>query len=217
MVTLAVALAVLLAPSTGMAADPLPVGQADGVRVERQRGAVVLLFGERAADLYRRIAGRRIVVECRGLPKGPDGAGRSSGGETRMTAPRRRRPLRPGEGSRGLDYCRVWLGARKVVRGDATTHYPRQLIVSVPLTQLGAVHVDESVKALMLQVVLGFASGGRPERDGYMTAAELLETTGGSLWRTPFWRRPPRIVALASPAGVLHTNVAEYVFRDPAY
>ena len=196
----AVALAVLLSPSTGMAADPLPVGEAHGVRVERQHGAMVFTFTKRAAPLYRRIAGKRVIVDCVGLPKVRNGVESTSGGETLMRAPKRRRPLRPGEGSYGLDYCRVLLPARKVVRGDSTTHYPRQLIVAVAITQAGAVRLDEEGKAFMLRVLLAVASGdARPAGEGYITPVRLLELTKGSLWRTPLWGRGPKIVALATP------------------
>lgn len=196
----AASLVSLLGPSTGMAADPLPVGQADGVRVERQRGAIVIVFTKRAAPLYRRIAGKRIVVDCVGLPKTIDGVRQTSGGETAMRAPKRRRPLRPGEGSRNLDYCSVSLAARKVVRGDTTTHYAREPIVSIPITQAGAVRLDERAKALMLWALATFADERmRPGQEGFLTAVELVQQTGGSLWPTPLWRRPPTVVALAAP------------------
>jgi hypothetical protein len=190
----------LLGPSVGVAADPLPVGQADGVRVERQQDAIVIVFTKRAAPLYRRIAGKRIVVDCVRMPKTIDGVRQTSGGETAMWAPRRRRPLRPGEGSRNLDYCSVSLAARKVVRGDTTTHYARKPIVAVAITQAGAVHLDESAKASMLQALHMYAGARRRSGEtGYLTAPELLQQTGGYLWRSPYWRNRPRIVALASP------------------
>lgn len=206
----AAALVALLAPSAGMAAAPLPVGQADGVRVERQRGAIVIVFTKRAAPLYRRIAGKRIVVDCVGLPKTIEGVQQTSGGETAMWAPKRRRPLRPGEGSRNLDYCSVSLAARKIVRGDTTTHYARELIVSIPITQAGAVRLDERVKAWMLLTLASFADGPSPGQEGYLTAAELLQKTGGSLRLTPLWRRPARIVALASPGDTPPIGVIGY-------
>jgi hypothetical protein len=50
------ALAVSWAPA---AEAQLPVGEAEGVRIVRERGALVVVFTSRATGLYRRIAGKR--------------------------------------------------------------------------------------------------------------------------------------------------------------
>jgi len=46
----------------------LPVGEADGVRVFRERGAIVVKFTPRAEKLRKRVAGRLVSVLCRDLP-----------------------------------------------------------------------------------------------------------------------------------------------------
>ena len=58
---LATALAGLTAPAAGA---KLPVGEADGVRIIRVKGAIVVVFTPQAAKLYRRIAGRQVSVFC---------------------------------------------------------------------------------------------------------------------------------------------------------
>ena len=63
-----IALALLVPPAPAAEAQ-LPVGEAKGVRVIRERGALVVVFTSRAARLYRRIAGKRVSVFCTELPK----------------------------------------------------------------------------------------------------------------------------------------------------
>ncbi len=219
------------------AADPvLPVGEAQGVRIKRERGALVVVFTREAAPLYRLIAGRVVRVICTDLRVGADAwlhSGSASGGGG-VRASKRRRPLRTGDLTRGLDFCRVWRAHR--------------LIVSVPLSQAGAVHLDEEAKAATLLAVLFFGlehDGGRGS-ERFHAPAELV---------TLFEAHKPRIgfhaVVLASPADtppagsvgywsdgkrraasvivsasgrrlfvelaeddVLHTNVARYIYSD---
>jgi hypothetical protein len=193
-------LLLLVAPSAGADAT-LPVGEANGVRIERQRGAIVVVFTKRAARLYRRMAGKLVSVSCTEFVdgEGPGFSGTNSG-EVTVRAPKRRRPLRTGDATRGLDYCRVWLPARTVKRGPGRARQPRRLIVSIPLTQRGAVFLDEQSKAFDLLRILLFVAieAERRNWDGYPTAAELLEAIAESA-------RPRRIagqhgiVALGSP------------------
>jgi hypothetical protein len=222
----------------GPAEAQLPVGEADGVRIVRERGALVVVFTQRAARLYRRVAGKRVSVLCAEFVED----GLNSGGIT-LRAPKQRRPLRTGDLTRGLDYCRVWLAARTVRRNGERQRRSRELIVSIPLTQRGAVFLDEQGKAFDLQGLLLLAGLLAEERNSnnWPTATELLEE------RT---RRSsgPGIVALTSPtetppggaigyysdgqqhvaavivsasgrrlfveheADVLHTNVAGYIY-----
>ena len=51
--------ALLAVPATAGAQAPLPVGEADGVQIARQRGALVVVFTPSAKKLWRRVAGRR--------------------------------------------------------------------------------------------------------------------------------------------------------------
>jgi hypothetical protein len=103
--------ALLLALAVPAAAQtPLPVGEADGVRLVRERGELVVVFTPRAKRLWRRVAGKRVDVACVEFLEG----GTRSGGNL-LRAPKRGRRIRTGDGSR-VDYCRVWLPARRVGR-----------------------------------------------------------------------------------------------------
>jgi hypothetical protein len=93
-----------------------------------------------------------------------------------------------------MDYCRVWLAARTVRLQGVRQRRPREVIVSIPLTQRGAVFLDEQGKALDLQRLLLFAGLLAEERKSgnWPTATELLDRLPG---RIP----GPRLVALANP------------------
>jgi hypothetical protein len=184
---LAGAFLLVLAPQAGA---QLPVGEADGVRIVRERGAIVVVFTQRAARLYRRIAGKRVSVLCWEFT---DNSVNGGGGTLR--APKRRRPLRTGDLTRGMDYCRVWLAARTVRRNGERQRRPRVVIVSIPLTQRGAVFLDEQSKVLDLQRLLFGAGLLAEERSSsaWPTATELLG------W-LPTRALRPGVVALANPA-----------------
>lgn len=194
---LAGAVMLVLAPQAGA---QLAVGEADGVRIVRERGAIVVVFTQRAAPLYRRVAGKRVSVLCSEFVEN----GVHSGGIT-LRAPKRRRPLRTGDLTRGLDYCRVWLAARTVRRNGVRQTRPREVIVSIPLTQRGAVFLDEQEKALELQGLLLLAGLLAEERNSsnWPTAADLLESPIGR-------RLGPRLVPLGSPADTPAAGVIGY-------
>src|SRR5918911_1312879 len=111
--------AVLLvaAPAADALTVQLPVGEAQGVRIVRERGAIVVVFTQRATRLWRRVAGKRVSVMCESWSE-PDEQGFSftEGGGTTFRAPRRGRRLRTGDRTRGMDICRVWLEPRTVRR-----------------------------------------------------------------------------------------------------
>jgi hypothetical protein len=155
------AAALLLAlPATATAADPLPVGKADGVRVTGARSGVVFHFGPGSTRLYRVLAGRRVEVGCTTLPRGDRlGPQANSSGGAIMRVPRRHGPLRTGMIERRADYCTVGLPDR----GPA--------LVSVPLTQRGAIALDEQEKAAMLLSLQLFAGdlGDRVTPSAYPT------------------------------------------------
>ena len=190
---IAAAVLLLVAPSTGVAQTQLPVGEANGVRVVRERGAIVVVFTQRAATLYKRIAGRRVLVSCTELlgDRGPGFSGTNTG-EVGLLAPQRRRKLVTGDRTRGMDYCRVWLAPRTVRRHGEQRRIGRRLIVSVPLTQTGAIFLDEQTKALDLLQVLALASlvVESQKLDGYPTYAQLV----GAIPRAA-----DMVVALANP------------------
>jgi hypothetical protein len=200
LIAVAAGLALLLVPSSGFAQAELPVGEAKGVRVVRERGAVVVIFTARAERLYRRIAGKLVTVSCTELPddEGP-GLVTISTGEVTLRAPRRRGKLRTGDGTRGLDHCRVWLPARTVTRKGKRRRLAKQIVVSVPLTQKGAVFLDEEEKAGDLMGTLLLAVFVADELNAYPTHAQLI---------AEYPKAAKATVALANPtdsppAGVL--------------
>jgi hypothetical protein len=233
-------LVALAAPSVATAQGPLPVGETDGVRVVRDRGGgIVVVFTKRAEKLRRKVAGKLVSVECTEFL--PDGR---FSGEITQRAPRRGRRIRTGDRTRGMDYCRVWLAARTVRRGRERTRHSRELVVSIPLTQEGAVFLDEESKVrLMFGLVVVSEFGGRDrDRTGYFTLAELLEAyprlkrlpvvalaapsdtpPAGAVGYYSDGARHVAAVALSTPGrrlflefngDVLHTNVARYVFGE---
>jgi hypothetical protein len=169
----------------------LPTAEASGVRVRADDGAVAVVFTRRAERLYRKIAGRVITIECTDLP-----ARRNLGvtvvpstSET-FRAPTRRRTLRADSiAARHQDYCRLWLERKS-----------RELIVSVPLTQPGAVHLDEEAKAGEMVDLLTIA-GSLADRRGsrtWPTADELFRAEFGGKPLGELWPRP--LAAIDSPS-----------------
>jgi hypothetical protein len=256
---LVVAVILLTAAFAGTAEARLPVGESHGVRIVRERGALVIVFTSRAAKRYQRIAGKNIDVDCTdqqpsegGPPRarpfiGPHHPGeiteRSSGGIS-MRAPKRRQKLYTGDLTRGLDYCRIWLASRTVRRNGGLQRIARRLIVSVPLTQTGAVFLDEETRSRRLLGWL-FIAGSVSERlniSGWPSYVQLVETLGapaksvlvdlGAPTNTPpagrvgYYsdRREHVAVAVLSKSGkrlfiesagdVLTTNVSQHIFGE---
>jgi hypothetical protein len=188
----------LAAPSAATAQGPLPLKPTDGVRIVRERGQIVVVFAKRAERLWRRVAGRRVDVHCTKLFE--DGTG---SGNNLVRAPKRGRRIPTGDGSRGWDYCRLWLEARTVRRDGRSRRVPRRLIASLPLTQQGTVFLDNQYNAFLLNIVLMVSESLAEERgrEGYLTPDELMELTSTA-------PRGPTLVVLASssdtpPAGTV--------------
>jgi hypothetical protein len=198
---IAAAAGLLLAPAAASA--DLPVGETDGVRVVREHGAIVVVFTAKAEKLYKRIAGKRVIVSCTEILE--DGAG---SGEVTLRARRHRSKLRTGDLTRGMDYCRVWLAPRTIKRHKHTTHYGRRLIVSIPLTQQGAVFIDEETKALeMFQVgVIASFVEEQEKLPGHPTYEQLI---------AKFPRLAKVIVKLAAPGDTPPAGKVGY-FSDGA-
>jgi len=183
----AVAVVLLLAPPATLAQAPLPVGEVNGVRVVREHGAVVVIFTAKAAKLYTRIAGKQVQVSCTEMTEGG-----SNGGRVGLRAPARRGKLVTGDKTRGMDYCRVWLAPHTLTRHGERTRVGRLLIVSVPLSQKGAVFLDEETKVTELVGVLAVAGivKERQKLPGYPTHAQLIQR---------FPKAAGEVVALAAP------------------
>jgi hypothetical protein len=203
----ALALLALAAPSAASAQDTLPVGEAEGVRMVRERGELVVIFTRRAERIRKRVAGRRIDVYCTQLFE--DGTG---SGNNPLRAPKRGRRIHTGDGSRGWDYCRLWLEARTVRRDGRRRRVDRKLMASVPLTQQGAVFLDGQRYAFLLTATLTVAEFSADDRgrDGFLTPAELLALAAkqgsGELGA---------LVALASPSDTPPPGAIGY-FSDGA-
>src|SRR5215210_8489227 len=102
-------------------------GEDEGVTAVRGSHGIVLRFGPRAARVYRRIAGRRVVVSCSTVSPLGGGFSEDGGSSESMRAPRRGRRIRTFTGGR-VDYCSVRLGkpTRELVapRRSPTTGAP---------------------------------------------------------------------------------------------
>ena len=183
----------------------LPVGSADGVRIVRERGAIVAVFTPAAQRLWRRVRGRVASVMCweREIPDETGLFAVTSGGGGSLRAPKRSRRLRTGDHTRGMDYCRVWLEPRTVARRGARVRLGRRLVVSIPLTQRGAVYLDEQSKALELRNVLLAASFAGddtfPTRPSFATSSSAAEGVG-ERWRFRARTRLPRPALSATTA-----------------
>jgi hypothetical protein len=152
----------------------LPTGEADGVRIVRERGAIVVVFTDRAKGLWRRVAGKRVSVMCAEW-SAPDAQGFvevSSGGAV-YRAPKRGRRIRTGDLTRGMDLCEVALAARRVKLRGRVQRLAREVLVTIPLTQKGAVHLDEYEKTGLLLRVLALASFDPPPGERYRSVEEL--------------------------------------------
>lgn len=192
------AMLLVVAPSAGAQTVQLPVGEANGVRIVRERGAIVVVFTPQAARLWRRVAGKRVSVMCWERSE-PDEFGivTEGGGGSTFRMPRRGRRLRTGDLSRGMDLCEVWLEPRTLIRNGERRRYGRELIVAIPLSQKGAVRLDERARAHALLGVINLGGIYARQRglDRYLTPAELVA-------QLPQITRPLKlaVVALSSPS-----------------
>jgi hypothetical protein len=235
---IAASAALLLAPAAAQA--QLPVGEADGVKVVREHGAIVVVFTAKADKLYKRIAGKRVIVSCTEILD--DGA---NVGEITLRARPHRSKLKTGDLTRGMDYCRVWLAPRTIKRNKHTFHFGRRLIVSVPLTQQGAVFIDEESKVGDMLGIGAVAEAveerqklaGHPTFDQLVAAypkvarvAIALAAPGDTppAGKVGYYSDGAEHVALvtlsasgrrlfieAAAGEVLSTNVAKYIFNEP--
>ena len=174
----------------------LAVGEAQGVRIVRPGGKVVFVFTPKADRLWRRVAGRRVLVTCVAVSR-PDAQGFAGTSEFPDVArvPKRGRRLVDGKLPR-LDYCNLSLPARTLRRGRRRLAFPKRLLVSVPLSRRGLVLVDERARANVLgQLLLGAQIYGRRRGlPGFPTLAQLVARVprlGPPL--------PLTVVALAGP------------------
>jgi hypothetical protein len=235
------AILALLAPSAQAQTPPdLPVGEARGVRlVQGDRGALVLVFTPQSGKLRQRINSRYAWFSCTEL-----GEPFVTSGGGNLDVPRRGRRVATGFTIRGSDFCRVFLRSHTVKRGDTTIRIPRRVLFSIPLTQAGAVYLDEEAKAIRLLNlgVLAAAVEHRLKLDGHPTYAQIVEEHPSVAkvvvqLAAPDASPPPKrigyysdgqahlVVAMLSASGkrlfieeepgeVLRTNVTRHIFGD---
>lgn len=200
-VALATAAALLLTGthSAGAAETQLPVGQAEGVRVVQNGGGLTVVFSKRAERLYRRIAGKRVTIVCSTTSRGDGFITPSNGTSVNVRAPKLRRPLRTGLVSRRDDYCRLWIAKRVVRTRSGTSTSGPKLVVAIPLTQRGAVHLDEERNAITLFSILihsGVAADNRDWAGTFLPTDALVRLLRGRGADKP----PLDVTALATPA-----------------
>jgi hypothetical protein len=200
--------AALILPASAAAQEPLPL-EVRGVTAEGTGpGAVRITFTRSAAKLYRRVAGRSLIVRCRQVDAGggPLLLRQDAQGELvrTITPPRARRPIpvRQRGASARYDVCGL-VGGRLRGRGDAQ-RFVKTLDLQVPVTQAGAEFLherrlgDDMVAALDL--VAANAAGDR--YPAFVTVAAVI----------------PRLVELASPDATpapgaigLYSDAAQHV------
>jgi hypothetical protein len=230
----------LLAPA-GAAQAELPVGESRGVRLERtDSGALVLVFGDRSGKLRERINSRYAWLSCTDLGDGVF----SSGASGNLDASGHGRRFNTGFDPGPADYCRFFLKSHTVKRKGERRRVPRRVLFSIPLTQTGAVYLDEEAKAIrMLQValVVSFAREEKklPEAPTYAQLVRAYPRLARAVAALPgpADTPPPRrvgyygdgqehsVLAILSASGkrlfiehsagdVLTTNVAAHIFSD---
>ena len=166
----------LLVPASASAQAQLPVGESHGVRLLSRHGGVVLVFTHRADKLFKRIAGKEIDIDCTTLD---EDAGITSSGGGNVEVPRHRRRFATGDSTHGVDFCRLFLPQRKVEHRTYIEERGRRLLVSIPLTQAGAVYLDEEKKTFAMAFKAGFVFYSVKERlklSGWPTYEQVIQT-----------------------------------------
>jgi hypothetical protein len=179
----------LLMPSAAFAQTPpdLPVGEARGVRLVEGRGGLVLIFSPRSARLRERINSRHAWISCTNM-----GELFSSVGGGNLDVPRHGRRVPTGFSVDDPDFCRFFLRSHTFRRDGSRRRVPRRVLFSIPLTQAGAVYLDEEAKTAKMAPISTIVSLVKSELklSGYPTYAQLV-------------RQQPklanRVVALSAP------------------
>jgi hypothetical protein len=173
----AVIFAALGIPAQALAQAPTLPLEVRGVRVQSTApGAVRITFTQDAERLYRRVAGRSLIVRCERVDAttGPLLLREDRGSELArtITAPRKRRPIalrQPGSSAR-FDVCRLVGGS--VRGGRRNPRFVRRLSLWVPVTQAGALFLrDRSLGERMVAALDIIAALGRDGRYPAFAAA----------------------------------------------
>lgn len=173
----AVIFAALGIPAPALAQAPTLPLEVRGVRVQSTApGAVRITFRHDAERLYRRVAGRSLIVRCERVDAttGPLLLREDRGSELArtITAPRKRQPIalrQPGSSAR-FDVCRLVGGS--VRGGRRNPRFVRRLSLWVPVTQPGALFLrDRSLGERMVAALDIIAALGRDGRYPAFAAA----------------------------------------------
>lgn len=166
------AITLLVAPATSRAITPQLPGEAQGVRIVRSGDRAAIVFTRRASGLWRRIAGKPIETSCTQLTPSTSAGilGEGTGGRA-FRAPRSRRPLPIGM-TPASDYCAVSL------RYERDRLLTFDTVVVIPVTQAGAVALDEREKSSELIGLLALASGVGDEARPAVFASPKQMTRG---------------------------------------
>ena len=163
-------LAAFASTAPASAQEPTLPLEVRGVRVQSTGpGAVRIDFTRAAVRLYRRVAGRTLIVRCArvGEPTGPLllREDRTSELARTITAPAKRRPIRLQKraSSAQFDFCQL-VGGR-LRGGRANPRFVRSLSLTVPVTQAGALFLHERSlgdrMVAALDLVAGLGRDGR--------------------------------------------------------
>jgi hypothetical protein len=124
-------------------------GEEQGVTMVRGSHGHVMRFSKRAAKVYRRIAGRRVIIGCSTVRKRAGNLSVEGGTSSRMRAPRKRHGISMLDAS-GADFCTVRLRAH------------RELVAWAPITADGRTFLDEFMTAALLDIPF-LAAGGETD------------------------------------------------------
>jgi len=191
----------LLAAGTATAAQPvLPLGT-DGHGVHLQYGMrtrhglhqLVLTFDDSASELFQRIAGRRLALNCTNFDRDPGVLKLDTHGSTVQRAPRRRKPMVLGYAGR-FDVCGI---------GIPHGRFRTTLLARIPLTALGAKRLDERDTAMV--VIAAARTLARPERP---SAAAVAATFHGVALAAPTDTPPTGVLGVYSD-GAEHAYAAQ--------
>jgi len=172
----------LYAPAAVAQAPTLPTGEAGYVAVKPSGKSIVISFHRGAAGTFKLIAGRRVDVTCTAVGKARRTGATVVESDTKtLRAPKRRRAFRVALSPRSAAFCVVSRSRFSRRKGDITSTFPSRRVAVIPLTQRGAVFLDEGRKTNAMVDLAGQAevlAGGR--KDGLYPPASELERKVGS-------------------------------------
>jgi hypothetical protein len=122
-------------------------GEEQGVTVVRGSQGHVIRFAKRAAKVYRRIAGRRVIVGCSTVTKLGGSFVVEGGASSVIRAPRTRRSIRTHDVSKS-DFCFV-----RLRRG-------RELVATAPITANGRTYIDERLWVVLMDLPFSLTDEG---------------------------------------------------------